>query len=88
MNPPRDPDSFELVTPFMEDHPKFALGVEFGMVYAKLNNPRRMRYQGMLHRANEERLCLMANRMGYQVVKRKKINRNWFYLAVRREGGS
>lgn len=75
--------NYNLVCPFLTDDPLFAFGCEFGMLYAELKDrPRTIKNYFTIE--NQEQILLLANRLGYHVVKMKPWGDQWFFLKLRR----
>jgi hypothetical protein len=67
----------DLVCPFLTEDPMFAAGVEFGMLFARLRNDEEPLTDIFL-RENQDRILLLANRLGWTVEAIKKVDRFWF----------
>ena len=65
-----------MVTPFLTDDEMFAFGVEFGMLYErmKLGEPIELTF----HLENQDRITLMASRLGWMVEEMKTLDEDWF----------
>ena len=73
---------YSLVAPFLTDDPKFALGVEYGIVYGQLRAGV-VTYAGAVHEENEERLLVLARRLGYAATV-SRLGEGWLDMAFRR----
>jgi hypothetical protein len=73
--------SYSLVCPFLTDDPMFAAGVEFGMLYSRLQNEDET-VVGMFLRENQDRIFLLASRLGWTVKGIKKVDRCWFVCTL------
>lgn len=67
-----------LECPFLDSNPKFALGVEFGMLYVTMLFSSEPRISGCFHRDNQEQILLAANRLGWSVKRIKPLDETWF----------
>ena len=78
---------YKLVCPFLTDDPMFAHGVEFGLLYARMQSAAEIR--DYFCRANQERILLLANRLGWSVRKIEPWDEDWFWCVMkRREPGA
>lgn len=77
---------WNLVTPFLDESPSFALGVQFGMLYARLQKKPRV-IKEMVSRKLEDQILLTAGHLGYEVTKRKRIDRCWMSITLKRKQG-
>jgi hypothetical protein len=77
---------YALVTPFLTDDPTFAYGVEFGMLYATLSRPETREIQDYFCRENQDRILVLAGRLGFDVVTMRRWDEDWFLLRLRRRG--
>lgn len=54
--------------PFLTNDKKFALGVEFGMLYKQLQLEQPSEFDATIHSENDEQVIVMASNLGYQVT--------------------
>jgi hypothetical protein len=69
--------TYSLVCPFLTDDPKFAYGVEFGLLYARMRGKAR-RIDDYFCSENQDRILLLASRLGWQVKKVGRSKGGWF----------
>jgi hypothetical protein len=72
---------YNLVCPFLTDDKMFAYGVEFGLLYARMNDGEE-RIGDYFCRENQERILLLANRLGWSVLKIKPWDSGWFWCEM------
>jgi hypothetical protein len=75
--------TYSLVCPFLTDDPTFAYGVEFGLLYARMQTAKRIK--DYFCRENQERILLLANRLGWAVKKIKPWGKDWFWCVLERQ---
>jgi hypothetical protein len=73
-----------LVCPFLNDDPVFAYGVEFGMLYARMNgeSPEIADYFCL---ENQEQILLLASRLGWHIRETEQYGRDWFWCVMERK---
>jgi hypothetical protein len=71
-----------LVVPFLTDDPVFAYGVEFGLLYARMAAAADTTIEDYFCRENQDRILLMANRLGWHVVEMKPHDKDWFWCQL------
>lgn len=73
-----------LVCPFLDGNPVFANGVEFGMLYSRMKEESEI--DGYFHTVNQEQITLLANRLGWQILKLRKwkLGPEWTRIHMRR----
>jgi hypothetical protein len=69
--------TYSLVCPFLTDDPMFAFGVEFGLLFARMQSGV-TRIDDYFCRENQDRVLLLASRLGWTVQKVKPHDRFWF----------
>lgn len=69
-----------LICPFLTDDPMFAYGVEFGLLYTRMQTDNEVR--DYFCRANQERILLLANRLGWRVEKVERFDKFWFWCEM------
>jgi hypothetical protein len=69
-----------LVCPFLNDDPVFAYGVEFGMLYARMQAEDTI--QDYFCRENQEQILLLANRLGWTVNVVRPHDEGWFWCEM------
>lgn len=84
-----DEAEWGLVCPFLDENPRYAAGVEVGMLFRDMRRKRRI--QGHYQRANQEQILLMANRLKWKVValerdedKGEPWEKDWFWIEMKR----
>lgn len=75
--------SYGLVTPFLTDDFMFAAGVEFGMFYHRIKKQPKIIRDYILPE-NQDRILVLADRFGYNVVKMKHWDKYWLWIKLRR----
>ncbi len=76
--------TYGLVCPFLTDDPMFAYGVEFGLLYARMNGGED-HIEEYFCRQNQERILLLANRLGWSVRAIQSSGRDWFWCEMERQ---
>lgn len=76
--------TYNLVCPFLTDDPMFACGVEFGLLYARMRGEVD-RIEDYCCRENEDRILLLADRLGWMVRSVKTWDKGWFWCEMERE---
>lgn len=71
---------YDLICPFLTDNPMFAYGVEFGLLFARMKEETEIK--DYFCRANQERVLLLANRLGWCVDKIERYDKCWFWLEM------
>jgi hypothetical protein len=61
-------ETYSLIIPFLDDDPKFAHGVEFGLLYGRMRYGEEDKIEDYFTTANQEQITLLANRLGWRVV--------------------
>lgn len=70
-----------LVCPFLTDDPMFAYGVEFGLLYAHMQNGAG-EIKDYFCRKNQDLILLLAGRLGWRVLKMKPWDKDWFFCEM------
>ena len=77
-------DEFALVAPFLTDAQQFTLDVEFGQWYERIKPKKDGRIAGrvrmLIHRENQDRILLLASRLGYAVKRQRMIDETWMSI--------
>lgn len=73
-----------MVCPFLDRNPRFAYGVEFGLLYARMQLHSEIRDYFCL--ANQEQILLLVNRMGWQVLEMEDHDGEWFFCHISKKG--
>ncbi|HJT76410.1 MAG TPA: hypothetical protein VJ739_04340 [Gemmataceae bacterium] len=76
--------TYGLVCPFLTDDPTFAYGVEFGLLYARMQSEAET-ISDYFCRENQDRILLLASRLGWAVKRIKPWNKDWFWCALEKE---
>ncbi len=71
-----------IVVPFLNEDPTYAHGVEFGMLYTKMQNPDVDRIEDFFRTENQEQITLLANRTGWTVESMKPWKDGWILIAL------
>jgi hypothetical protein len=79
--------SYSLVCPFLTDDPAFTYGVEFGLLFAKMQSGAE-EIKDYFCRKNQDRILLLANRLGWKVRRIKPWSKNWFWCVLQKESAS
>lgn len=74
--------TFGLVCPFLDDDPKYAHGVEFGMLWEQFKTGEPIK--GLYLMGNQEQILLALNRLGWRILKVKAHDDCWFWLEAER----
>lgn len=80
--------SYTLEVPFLTDDPEFARGVEFGLLYARMQDVDEGVIEDYFLRTNQEQILLLANRLGWRVKRLKKWDQYWFFCRMEKTGFS
>ena len=78
--------AYTLVCPFLTDDPAFAHGVEFGLLHARMQRGEEDEIGDFFARANQDRVLLLVNRLGWHVHEIKAVDRFWFWCAMKKRG--
>ena len=76
-----------LVAPFLTDDPMFSFGVEYGLLYARMQTPDSEEITDFFCRANQDRILLLASRLGWQMMAMKPLDKHWFWCHLTKKGG-
>lgn len=76
--------AYDLICPFLTDHPMFAHGVEFGLLYARMQSGA-AEINDYFCRENQDRILLLANRLGWKVRRIKPWDKDWFWCRMEKE---
>lgn len=77
-----------LVVPFLDARAEFAYGVEFGMLYARMQWMEETEISGYFTIANQEQITLTANRLGWAIESMEEWRHDpqrpadWFFLRM------
>jgi hypothetical protein len=77
--------AYGLVCPFLTDDPMFAYGVEFGLLYARMRGGAEAIISDYFCRENQDRILLLASRLGWSVKQIKPWDKDWFWCALEKE---
>ena len=78
--------SFDLICPFLDQSPRYAYGVEFGMLYARMDAGDDDVIDDYFCRANQDQILLAASRLGWQVTAMEPHDADWFRIRMERSG--
>jgi len=75
-----------LLCPFLDDSKTYALGVEFGMIWAKFQDSSIDEIKDFIMTDNEEQIILAANRLGWIIEKINNTDQGggWTWIEMRR----
>lgn len=76
------PVTNDLICPFLDQSPRYAFGVEFGMLYARMSDGSEDQIAGYFCLANQDQILLAASRMGWIVEDMKPWGKDWFWLQL------
>lgn len=78
--------NYNLACPFLDESPRYSLGVEFGLLWAEMRAKEEHgeAIQGYFRVRNQEQITLAANRLGWKVVEMKPWESGWFFLKMER----
>lgn len=62
------PAEYSLACPFLTDDPVYAHGVEFGMLWARMSDPRNTDLRETIRTENSEQVRVAAARLGWDLV--------------------
>ncbi len=74
--------SFDLVCPFLDSSPRYAYGVEFGMLFARMCAEAEGRIAGYFCLANQDQILLLASRLGWSVDELRPWGKDWFWCRL------
>lgn len=72
--------TYDLVCPFLTDDPVFAYGVEFGLLHAHMQEATEI--GDYFCRANQDRILLLASRLGWTVKEMKPHDKDWLWIEL------
>jgi len=72
---------YALICPFLTDDPMFAYGVEFGLLYTQMQNGTGD-IKDYFCRKNQDRILLLASRLGWRVLRMKPWDEDWFFCEM------
>jgi hypothetical protein len=67
-----------LVVPFLTDDPAFAHGVEFGILYQRMQQGDEDVIEDCFLLDNQDRILVMASRLGWRAVEMEGWGEGWF----------
>lgn len=73
--------TYDLVCPFLTDDPMFSYGVEFGMLYVRMREESDL-ISDFFSRENQDRILLLASRLGWVVLQMKPWGEDWFWCEL------
>jgi hypothetical protein len=79
--------NYTLVCPFLTDEPAFVHGVEFGMLYARMREGADS-VSDYFTRDNQDRILLLASRLGWVVHHMKPWGKDWFWCELEKTPAS
>ena len=72
---------YSMMCPFLTDDPQFALGVEFGLLYARMRGEEE-RISDFFSKENQDQILLLASRLGWHVREMKRGDEYWFWCVL------
>ncbi len=76
--------NYSLICPFLTDDPVFAYGVEFGLLLARMRSGADA-IGGYFCQENQDRILLLANRLGWSVEQIKPWDKDWFWCSIEKK---
>lgn len=80
---------WDFVAPYLTDDHMFACGVEFGVLHEKLSfiemQDTAAVMQVPIHRENQDRLCVLAGKLGFKIEEMNPIDDIWMSVILSRE---
>jgi hypothetical protein len=73
-----------LVVPFLTEDPTFVYGVEFGLLYGRMQSEAK-KIEDYFCRENQERILLLANRLGWAVRRIRPWGKGWFWCRMEKQ---
>lgn len=83
----REVTSNTLVCPFLNSDPTFAFGVEFGLLYARMQASDDSIGQYFTIQ-NQDQILLAASRLGWSVEEMRPWGKDWFWCRLEKEPAS
>lgn len=77
-----DEINWSCIVPFLDRDPKYAYGVEFGMLYEEMKVVDRISDNFCL--ANQDQILLLMSRLGWRVEHTEVIDKDWFHIEASR----
>lgn len=77
--------SHGLICPYIDNDPKFAYGVEFGMLFVRMRGDEEL-IEGCFLRANQDQILLACNWLGWRAVKMKPHDEDWMWFRLEKVG--
>ncbi len=74
---------YGLLCPFLDEGPSYAHGVEFGMLWARMQKEDII--EDYITTANQEQVTLAANRLGWRIIEMKCWNEHWVWIHMERK---
>jgi hypothetical protein len=60
----------------------FSYGVEFGLLHARLQEGEAAEVEDFFCRENQDRILLLASRLGWHVAELRAHDRHWFWCRL------
>jgi hypothetical protein len=77
--------SYGLICPFLDQSPRYAYGVEFGMLYARMDGGDEDEIEDYFCRANQDQILLAASRLGWHVATMEPWGSDWLRFRLERK---
>lgn len=77
-------DSYELMCPFLDQDPRYAFGVEFGLLWNRLKGDETV-IEDWFTTDNQEQITLAANRTGWTIVEMQQLEEaphHWTWIKM------
>jgi hypothetical protein len=81
--------TYNLTMPFLDGDSRFAAGVEFGMLHARLRDPDVDEIADYFTLVNQDQILLAASRLGWRVEEMREWDGapdQWFWVRLVRKG--
>lgn len=78
-------DDYTLVVPFLTEDPAFAYGVELGMLFERMRRGPDDVIGDCFTLENQDRILLMAGRIGWHVAEVRPWSEGWFWCRLERK---
>jgi hypothetical protein len=76
--------TWTLICPFLNQSSDFALGVEFGRLYARMRIGEDAEISDYFCIENQDQILLVASRLGWEVVEMSSWDADWFWCLLRK----
>ena len=73
-----------LICPYLDQDPKYALGVEFGIIWMRMRDDNEDVIQEYFTTANQDQILLACPRLGWRCVEMKRWDEFWTWYHLER----